>query len=113
MAIESEERKNNDTSRLDSHTRYIWYNNLKEAAGKLDSINYKLDTLFEGTGWDSQEKHNDSYFGKAVKQHSTLGGSLEEKYASFVKNKSEYVKFWEYDALDKDIEMNKKVEDAK
>ena len=103
MAIESEERKNNDTSRLDSHTRYIWYNRLTEAAGELDEINYKLDTVFEGTGWDSREKNDDSYFGKAVKQNGTLGGSLEEKYASFVKSKSEYVKFWEYDVLDKDI----------
>ena len=103
MAIKSEERQNFDTRRLDSNTRYVWYNRLTDAAGKLDNINYTLDTLFEGTGWDSQEKDKGSYFGKAIKQNGTLGGSLEEKYAAFVKKKSEYVRFWEHELFDRDI----------
>ena len=105
MAIQAQEDAYHETENLDSHTRYVWYNRMTDAAAQLDGINYDIDRIMEGSGWDSQEKNpeTNSYGGTHIKQNGTLGGSVEEKYASFVKAKADYVPFWKYDILDKDF----------
>ena len=105
QSIREQEAEKHETRNLDPHVRHVWYSNLTDAAGELDDIVYNLDYLTMGSGWDSQEQdpNTHNYRGTHMKQHDSLGGSVEEKYAIFVKKKSEYVPFWKYDILDKDL----------
>ncbi len=98
---------------ISDYDRYQWTGKLLNATSKLDGINAMLDQAFEGAGYDSQEKdqyaqlenpnRDNSNWGTRFAQNGTLGGGIEEKYASFVKSKAEYVPFWDTKILDKEF----------